>query len=152
MAEDRSTNVKPARTPAIVYVNVFLIGVYLGLLFIKSEVASWERIHRMFLFQEAHMYLIIALAIGVAMVSMMVINRWELKSVEGKPITYEPKPFHTGVVFGGMLFGAGWAITGACPGPIYAQIGAGEWMAWFTFAGALLGMFAYAVLKPRLPH
>jgi uncharacterized membrane protein YedE/YeeE len=98
------------------------------------------------------MYLIISLAIAVAMLSMLLIKKMHIKSVDGKPITYEPKPYHTGVIIGGMLFGAGWSITGACPGPIYAQLGAGEWMAWFTFAGAMLGMFSYAALKPRLPH
>jgi hypothetical protein len=106
----------------------------------------------MFLFKEAYMYEIICLAIAVAMFSMLLIKRLELKSVDGKPIEYEPKPYHTGVIVGGMLFGAGWAIAGACPGPIYAQIGAGAWMALFTFAGALLGMFCYAALKPWLPH
>jgi hypothetical protein len=134
------------------YLFVLLIGAYLGILFIKSEVARWERIHDMFLFREAHMYLIISVAIVVAMVSMLVIKRFELKSLDGKPITYKPKPYHTGVIIGGMLFGAGWAITGACPGPIYAQIGSGEWMALLTLAGAMLGMFSYAALKPKLPH
>jgi uncharacterized membrane protein YedE/YeeE len=98
------------------------------------------------------MYLIISVAISVAMLSMFLIKRLEIKSVDGMPIKYEPKPYHTGVIVGGMLFGVGWAITGACPGPIYAQIGAGTWMALFTFAGAMLGMFCYAALKPRLPH
>ena len=134
------------------YASVLLIGMYLGILFIKSEVARWQRIHDMFLFKEAYMYLIISLAIGVAMLSMLLIKRLGIKSVDGKPIKYEPKPYHTGVIIGGMLFGAGWAITGACPGPIYAQIGAGAWMALFTFVGAMLGMFSYAALKPRLPH
>jgi uncharacterized membrane protein YedE/YeeE len=134
------------------YLFVLLIGAYLGILFIKSEVARWERIHDMFLFREAHMYLIISVAIVVAMVSMLVIKRFEVKSLDGKPITYKPKPYHTGVIIGGMLFGAGWAITGACPGPIYAQIGSGEWMALLTLAGAMLGMFSYAALKPKLPH
>ncbi|HMO84492.1 MAG TPA: YeeE/YedE thiosulfate transporter family protein [Lacipirellulaceae bacterium] len=134
------------------WASVLLVGIYLGILFIKSEVASWQRIHRMFLLQEAHMYLIISLAIAVAMASMALIKRYGVRTVDGEPIRYEPKPFHTGVVVGGMLFGAGWAITGACPGPIYAQIGAGQWMALVTLAGALLGMFLYAALKPRLPH
>ena len=129
-----------------------MMGVYLGILFTKSEVARWERIHDMFLFREAHMYLIITTAIAVSMVCMWVIKRFSIRSLDGQPITYKPKPYHTGVVVGGMSFGAGWAITGACPGPIYAQIGGGEWMALFTLAGALLGMFAYAALKPKLPH
>lgn len=132
--------------------SVLLMGVYLGILFIKSEVASWQRVHDMFLFKEPYMYLIICLAIIVAMVSILLIKRLRVTTVDGKAIRYEPKPYHAGVIIGGMLFGAGWAITGACPGPIYAQIGAGEWMALFTFLGAMLGMFAYAALKPRLPH
>lgn len=134
------------------YVSVLLIGAYLGVLFVKSEVARWDRIHDMFLFREPRMYLIITVAIIVAMVSMLVIKFLGIKSVEGKPIKYEPKPYHTGVIIGGMLFGAGWAITGSCPGPIYAQIGGGEWMAVITLIGALLGMFCYAALKPKLPH
>jgi uncharacterized membrane protein YedE/YeeE len=147
-----SANEKQARMSPLAYSSVLLMGVYLGILFVKSEVASWERIHNMFLFKEAHMYLIIGLAIAVAMLSMLLIKRLDIKSVDGKPIKYEPKPYHNGVIIGGMLFGAGWAITGACPGPIYAQIGAGAWMALFTFVGAVLGMFGYAALKPKLPH
>jgi uncharacterized membrane protein YedE/YeeE len=137
---------------ALGYVSVLLIGAYLGVLFTKSEVARWERIHDMFLFREARMYLIISVAIAVAMVSMLIIKRFGVTSFDGKPIKYEPKPYHTGVIIGGMMFGAGWAITGACPGPIYAQIGGGQWMAIFTLAGAILGMFTYAAFKPRLPH
>ena len=134
------------------YLCVLLIGTYLGILFTKSEVAKWERVNKMFLFEEAHMYLIISVAILVATVSMAVIKGLEIPSIGGKKIKYKPKPFHRGVIFGGIMFGAGWAITGACPGPIYAQIGAGEWMATITLVGAMLGMFCYAALKPKLPH
>jgi uncharacterized membrane protein YedE/YeeE len=140
------------RIAAFEFISVLLIGVYLGILFAKSEVARWERIHDMFLFREAHMYLIISVAIIVAMLSMFLIKRFGVTTVAGQPIKYKPKPYHTGVILGGMMFGAGWAITGACPGPIYAQIGAGEWMAVLTLAGAMLGMFSYAALKPKLPH
>ncbi len=154
--EPNSTRPKPdapARgMSAVGYSCVLLIGMYLGVLFIKSEVASWQRIHDMFLFRQAHMYLIIGVAIAVAMASMQLIKLLGLKTIEGKPIEYAPKPYHTGVVVGGMLFGAGWAITGACPGPIYAQIGAGEWWALLTLAGAMAGMVCYALLKPTLPH
>jgi uncharacterized membrane protein YedE/YeeE len=137
---------------ALGYLRVLLIGSYLGILFTKSEVARWERIHDMFLFREARLYLIISVAIVVAMISMLVIKQLGIKSVDGKPIKYEPKPYHTGVIIGGTMFGAGWAITGACPGPIYAQIGGGAWMALFTLAGAMLGMYLYAAMKPHLPH
>ena len=149
--QESQTATKPGMSP-IAYLSVLLVGMYLGILFTKSEVALWDRVHKMFLFQEAYMYLIIGVAIVVAMLSMLVINRLGIKTVEGNPITYKPKPFHTGVIIGGTMFGAGWAITGACPGPIYAQIGAGEWLAVLTLAGAMLGMFSYAALKPKLPH
>lgn len=129
-----------------------VLGIYLGVLFTKSEVASWQRVHDMFLFREAHMYLIIGVAVAVAMASMALIKQFSVRSIDGTPISYTPKPFHAGVVVGGIMFGAGWAITGACPGPIYAQIGAGEWKALYTLIGALAGTFTYAYLKPSLPH
>ncbi|QEG41559.1 DUF6691 family protein [Roseimaritima ulvae] len=135
-----------------IYLNVLLIGIYLGILFTKSEVARWQRVHDMFLFREPHMYLIIGTAIVVAMASMWLLKRFKVHAVTGQPIRYTPKPYHRGVLIGGVLFGAGWAITGACPGPIYAQIGGGEWIALLTFAGAVLGMYSYAALKPKLPH
>ena len=83
---------------------------------------------------------------------MLLIKKFQAKTIEGELIKYKPKPYHTGVIVGATLFGAGWAITGACPGPVYAQIGGGAWMAWITLAGAIIGMFAYANLKSRLPH
>lgn len=152
IAQPEAADARPAGMSAFGYTSVLLIGAYLGILFTKSEVARWERVNKMFLFEEAHMYLIISVAIVVAMISMFCIKRLGVTTVEGKPIQYKPKPFHTGVIVGGTLFGAGWAITGACPGPIYAQIGAGEWMALLTLVGAMLGMFCYAALKPKLPH
>ena len=74
------------------------------------------------------------------------------QTAAGKPIEFKDKPYHKGTIIGGALFGVGWAVTGACPGPIYAQIGSGEWLALTTFAGALSGAYLYALLKPRLPH
>ena len=83
---------------------------------------------------------------------MAIIRKGEASDIYGKPIQYKPKPFHKGVALGGMTFGAGWAITGACPGPIYAQLGSGVGLAGFTVAGALAGMYLYAGAKPHLPH
>lgn len=131
---------------------VLLIGIYFGIVLTKSEVVRWQRVHDMFLFNEPFMYLIIGTGVVVAGISMFLMKKFHAKSIHGNPIEYKPKPFHTGVVLGGMIFGAGWAITGACPGPIYAQIGGGAWMAWFTLAGAMSGMFLYAWMKPKLPH
>lgn len=144
---------KEDRFPSFfVIVMVMLVGVYFGIVLTKSEVVRWRRVHDMFLFKEPFMYLIISTGIVVAAVLMFVIKKLGLKTIRGEAIKYEPKPFHAGVVIGGMVFGAGWAITGACPGPIYAQIGGGAWMALFTLAGTLAGMYLYAWLNSRLPH
>ena len=148
-----SASNKSDRFPALSALGlIFMIGTYFGIVLTKSEVVKWERVHNMFLFKEAHMYLIIGMGVFVAMISMLLIKKLGIKTVKGDPIKYQPKPFHTGVILGGMLFGAGWAITGACPGPIYAQIGGGAWIALFTLAGGLIGMYLYALLKPKLPH
>ena len=152
---DQTEAAEPAVQQGVSAITLFmslLVGTYFGIVLTKSEVVRWQRVHDMFLFREPHMYLIIGVGVGVAMVSMLIIKALEARSLEGKPITYKPKPFHKGVMFGGIIFGAGWAVAGACPGPIYAQVGAGAWMGLFTLAGALIGMFAYAVLKSKLPH
>lgn len=132
--------------------RVFLIGIYFGVVLVKSEVASWFRIQNMFQFKEAHMYLIIASAIAVGMLSVYLIRRFQVRTIDHEAIVYQPKPFTKGTIIGGILFGMGWAITGACPGPIYAQFGSGEWLAGVTFLGALAGMYLYAYWQPRLPH
>ncbi len=134
------------------YLRVLAVGTLFGIVLTKSEVVRWQRVHDMFLFREPHMYLIIGTGVVVAMISMLLIKRYQIRTIDGQPIAYEPKPFHRGVVLGGMMFGAGWSITGACPGPIFAQLGAGQWMAVLTFMGALIGMFTYAAWKDKLPH
>ncbi|MEM7033189.1 MAG: DUF6691 family protein [Chloroflexota bacterium] len=106
----------------------------------------------MFRFEEAHMYLVICSAIVVGALSLWFMKRWQTTTIFHEEITVEDKRFHKGIVFGGVIFGLGWAITGACPGPIYAQIASGEWIAGVTFIFALLGMYLYAFLRPRLPH
>jgi uncharacterized membrane protein YedE/YeeE len=134
------------------YLRVLLVGMYFGTVLVKSEVVRWQRVHDMFRFEELHMYLIIGTAIAVSAVSMLLIKRLGIKDLDGRPIIYKPKPFHKGVVIGGIMFGAGWAITGACPGPIYAQIGAGVWPSLITLLCAMAGMYTYAYVKPQLPH
>ena len=129
-----------------------VLGIYFGVVLTKSEVASWQRVNDMFLFQEPYMFLIIGTAMGVAMLSMFVIKQWGGKSINGQPIRYQPKVWHQGIIWGGTLFGAGWALTGACPGPVYAQIGGGAWFAMLTLIGAICGTFLFAVLRPRLPQ
>ncbi|MCB0163713.1 MAG: YeeE/YedE family protein [Anaerolineae bacterium] len=131
---------------------VLLVGTFFGVVLVKSEVVSWFRIQKMFMFEEAHMYLIIASAIAVGAAAVYLIKRFHLKTIFNEDVVIKTKPFQKGVIIGGLLFGIGWAITGACPGPIYAQIGSGEYIALITFAGALVGMYLYAILQPKLPH
>ena len=128
------------------------IGIFFGIVLIKSEVASWFRVRAMFRFEEAHMYLVIASAVVVGAIAIQLIKRLGLNTIAGEPVSLKAKPFTKGTIIGGVLFGMGWAITGACPGPIFAQIGSGEWMAGVTFIGVFVGAFLYAWLKPRLPH
>jgi uncharacterized membrane protein YedE/YeeE len=142
---------KTQRISSLALAMSLLMGVYFGIVLTKSEVVRWQRIHDMFLFNQAHMYLIIGTGVAVAMIAMQIIKAIHARTIEGEPIVYQPKPFHKGVIIGGTLFGAGWEITGACPGPIYAQIGGGAWMALFTLAGAIIGMFLFANVKSRLP-
>ncbi len=150
---EKPSNVQQDSFPSLGnLIAVLLTGVFFGIVLTKSEVVRWQRVHDMFLFKELHMYLIIGLGIAVAMIAMLILKKTHANSIGGKPIVYKPKPFHSGVIIGGMIFGAGWAITGACPGPMYAQIGGGEWFALFTLGGAIFGMYVYAFLKPKLPH
>lgn len=129
-----------------------LVGIWFGILLIKSQVLSWYRIHEMFLFREAYMYLVIGSAVAVGIVSVWLIRRLEARTVDGEPIVIQPHPLHPGVAIGGLTFGVGWALTGACPGPIYAHIGGGNPLMLATFLGAMAGMYLYAFLQPRLPH
>ena len=129
-----------------------LLGLVFGIVLVKSEVISWFRIQAMFRFQEAHMYLIIGSAVVTGAITLFIVKRLHMKTVSGEEIYIREKPFNKGIVAGGIIFGMGWAITGACPGPIYAQIGSGAYMALVTFVSALLGAYLYAFFQPRLPH
>ena len=129
-----------------------LIGIYFGIVLVKSEVASWFRIQSMFRFEEAHMYLVIGSAVAVGIVSIQLIKMIGSRTITGETIEFNDKPYHNGILIGGAIFGMGWAITGACPGPIYAQIGSGEYRALISLIGALLGAYLYARFESRLPH
>jgi len=131
-----------------------LIGIYFGIVFTKSEVISWFRIQEMFRFQAFHMYGIIGSAVVVAMISVQIIKRNKLRDRDGNPIVIPPKEMGKGTRYwlGGTLFGLGWAITGACPGPMFALVGNGVSVMLVTILAAVAGTFAYGVLRPKLPH
>jgi uncharacterized protein len=133
-------------------IKYILFGIGFGILLTKAEVISWFRIHDMFLFKEAHMYLIIGSAIATAAISVLLIRYFKVKTLDKKEIVIETKALDKGTVIGGVLFGIGWAMTGACAGPIFAQIGIGEGAAIMTLIGAVFGAYSYSVTKSRLPH
>jgi uncharacterized membrane protein YedE/YeeE len=105
----------------------------------------------MFLFEEAYMYLVIGSAVLVGAISLIILKRLRAHTIDGDEIIITSKPMNKGVIIGGIIFGLGWAITGACPGPIYAQIGSGTYLAIITLLSALTGAYLFAVLQPRLP-
>lgn len=136
-------------------VPYFLVGCYLGIVFIKSEVASWFRIQEMFRFQAFHMYGIIGSAVLVAAIGTWLLKRSGARTAFGGEIAFpdesegRPSAQH---ILGGISFGLGWGLMGACPGPIYALIGAGIPVMLFALVGALAGAWVYGLLRPRLPH
>lgn len=131
-----------------------LIGIAFGIVLVKSEVVSWFRIQEMFRFESFHMYGIIGSAVVVAALSIQLIKRWNVKTWSGAPIAIPAKVWGTGYRYwiGGTLFGLGWALLGACPGPIFALIGAGFPVILVALVSALLGTWTYSYLRPKLPR
>ncbi len=132
-----------------------LIGAYLGVIFVQSEVVSWYRIQEMFRFDSFHMYGVIGSAIFVAALSLALIKHLKLTTVHGAPIRIEPKVLAwpgTRYWAGGTLFGLGWGLVGACPGPIFALIGTGLTVMVAVLGAALVGTWTYGALRHRLPH
>jgi uncharacterized membrane protein YedE/YeeE len=131
------------------------IGIYFGIVTTKSEVLSWFRIQEMFRFQSFHMYGVIATALAVAMATMALVKARQVRTIGGDEIVIPPKELgRRGYRYwiGGTVFGLGWALAGACPGPIFALIGNGVTVYWVVLLSALFGTWCYGVLRPRLPH
>jgi uncharacterized membrane protein YedE/YeeE len=129
------------------------IGIFFGITLFKSEAASWFRIYEMFRFESFHMYGIIGAALCLGILTTQAIKRFEINSFYGEKIEFKPKEKSVKrYLYGGILFGLGWALAGACPGPMFALLGAGFYSIAIVIAAALLGTFLYGVLKEKLPH
>lgn len=128
------------------------VGVLFGVVFTKAEIISWFRIQEMFRLQSFHMYGVIGSAVAVGMVSVWLIKKFNIKTIDGERIEFHPKKFNKGQVYGGLLFGFGWAITGACPGPLFAQIGTGATVVVIALLSAVAGTWVYGLLRDKLPH
>ena len=147
-----STQESPARTSVASLFKYLLAGILFGILLVKAEVISWFRIQEMFRLQSFHMFGVIGTAVVTGVLSIQLIKRFNVKTVEGEPIRIEDKKFHKGQIFGGLLFGFGWAVTGACPGPLFAFIGSGATAVAVILLSAILGTWTYGLLRERLPH
>lgn len=133
---------------------VLLLGTLFGIFLVKSEVVSWFRIQEMFRLQSFHMYGILGAAVVVASISIALIRRFRIKNIYGEAVDIPPKEPSKGYapIFGGSIFGMGWALLGACPGPIYALIGTGVTVMVVALLSAIAGVWVYGYLRPKLPH
>lgn len=135
------------------YITYILIGFFFGIIMYKSEAASWFRIYEMFEFGSFHMYGIIASALLLGILGVQFIKRNNIKAMGGEEMQLKPKDKSVPrYLIGGIIFGLGWALAGACPGPMYVLAGSGYISILIVIAAALLGTFVYGLLRNRLPH
>ncbi len=127
-------------------------GILFGMILTKAEVISWFRIQEMFRLQSFHMFGVIGSAVAAGAVSVFIIKKFRIKTIYGEEIELHTRPFNKGQMIGGLLFGFGWALTGACPGPLFAQIGAGTSVIMVTLFSATAGTWVYGLLRDKLPH
>lgn len=134
------------------HIKYTLAGVLFGIVLVKSQVLSWFRIQEMFHLQSFHMYGVIGSAVVTGLIAVMVIKKLKIRTFGGEEIVIPKKPFSKGNIYGGLLFGFGWALTGACPGPLFAQVGAGFTVMAVALLSAILGTWVYGAVKEKLPH
>lgn len=132
-------------------IKYLFVGIMFGIVFVKAEIISWFRIQEMFRLQSFHMYGVIGSAVVVGMISVFLIKKFNIKTLDGEKVIFHPKKFQKGQIYGGLIFGLGWAITGACPGPLFAQIGSGYVVILVTLLSAIAGTWTYGYLKEKLP-
>lgn len=151
MQESLTPPIVEETSSTAVNIRTLVIGTFFGIVLVKGEVVSWYQIQAMFRFESFHMYGIIGSAIVVAAISLIILKRMNAHSIDGKDLVIKKKKLDKGTVIGGIIFGLGWAITGACPAPIYAQLGSGTWLAIITLLAAWGGAYIYGALRPKLP-
>ncbi|NRF37181.1 DUF6691 family protein [Pedobacter foliorum] len=134
-------------------IKFILTGILFGIVMAKSEAISWYRIQEMFRFQSFHMYGIIGTAVVIGLITVYLIKKIKLKDIQGGQIIFHDKDKSwKRYLIGGLIFGLGWALTGACPGPMFVNIGYGYWSMGIVVLGALIGTYGYGVIKNKLPH
>ncbi len=129
-----------------------IVGIVFGVVFVKGEIISWFRIQEMFRLDSFYMYGVIGSAILVGMLSIFLINQFNIKTLRGETVHIASKTFNRRQIYGGLTFGPGWVLTGACPGPLFAQIGSGYGVIIVTLLSAITGTWLYGYFRHRLPH
>jgi uncharacterized membrane protein YedE/YeeE len=145
-------NDEQINTPAWHNLKYLVFGMFFGIVLIKAEVVSWYRIQEMFRLQSFHMFGVIGSAVAVGALSVFLIKKLKIKSIQGEEILLPEKTFNKGQIYGGLLFGFGWAMTGACPGPLFAQLGYGATTIIVTILSAIAGTWVYGKFREQLPH
>lgn len=146
------TNEEEVQRPFWHNIKYLLVGTVFGIVFVKAEIISWFRIQEMFRLRSFFMYGVIGTAVVVGMISIWLIKKFNIKTMSGETIKFEDKKFSKGQIYGGLIFGIGWAITGACPGPLFAQLGSGFLVVGITFLSAVAGTWLYGYFRDKLPH
>ncbi|TDY07681.1 DUF6691 family protein [Meridianimaribacter flavus] len=135
------------------YLKFLLVGIFFGIVLVKSEAVSWYRIYEMFKFESFHMYGIIGSAVLTGILLLQIAKILKLKNIEGTQVNVPKKDMGlTRYIVGGSIFGLGWALSGACPGPMYILVGTGVFSMLIVIAAAIFGTYIYGVLKDKLPH
>jgi len=135
------------------FIKFLLLGIVFGIVMTKSEAVSWYRIQEMFRFQAFHMYGIIGTAVILGVAGVALIKRFRMRDYHGNPIMFNPKEKSVArYLIGGSIFGLGWALSGACPGPMVVNIGYGYWAMAIVFFFAIVGTYLYGLVKNKLPH
>jgi uncharacterized protein len=145
-------NQEEVQVPKWHLIKYMLLGVLFGIILVKSEVISWFRIQEMFRLQSFHMFGVIGSAVVVGMISVFLIKKFKVRTIYGEKIVLSDKKFNKGQIYGGLTFGFGWALTGACPGPLFAQIGSGATVIIVTLLSAIAGTWIYGRFREKLPH
>ncbi|MBS4069805.1 MAG: YeeE/YedE family protein [Algoriphagus sp.] len=145
-------NLREDHDKGLELLKYLIIGVIFGIVFVKAEIISWFRIQEMFRLQSFHMYGVIGSAVVTGIISVQLIKRLHIKTIHGEEIVIPDKVFKKGQIIGGFIFGLGWAITGACPGPLFAQIGSGYTVVLVTLISALAGTWVYGKYAEKLPN
>lgn len=149
---DSEVTAHPKKETWLSYVKYLVLGSFFGIILVKSEVISWYRIQEMFRLQSFHMFGVIGSAVVTGMISVWLIKKFNIKTINGEKIELQAKKFNKGQIYGGLIFGFGWAVTGACPGPLFAQIGTGFSVVIVTLLSAIAGTWVYGYLREKLPH